>query len=198
MERSERSPERASEELDALARTAARGDRRALEDLLRRLLPRTRNLVRYLVRGDSDVDDIAQKALFAVVRGLPSWRGDGKLTSWTDRITAREAFAHVSKERAERRSRERETFELHAVPAPGARPDDYVVRRELATCLDELPPEQRHALVLHHVVGMSVPELADELAIPAETARSRLRLGIKKLRERFEGDADGDGRGGDA
>jgi RNA polymerase sigma-70 factor (ECF subfamily) len=50
-------------------------------------------------------------------------------------------------------------------------------------CLDALPTEQRECIVLHHVVGLSVPELASELSIPFETARSRLRLGIAKLRE---------------
>lgn len=179
------------EPIDPRARAAALGDRPAQEALLRELLPRIRNLVRYLVRGDADVDDIAQKALIAVLKGLPSYRGEGKLTSWADRITARETFAHLAHERAERRARDvREPPELYAVPSPGARPDEYLLRREVVRVLDELPAEQRHALVLHHVVGLSVPELAAELEVPAETARSRLRLGMKKLRERLGPDAD--------
>src|SRR5262245_38204484 len=47
----------------ALAEAAARGDRKAAEALLRALLPRVRNLVRYFVRGDAEVDDISQEAL---------------------------------------------------------------------------------------------------------------------------------------
>jgi RNA polymerase sigma-70 factor (ECF subfamily) len=48
--------------------------------------------------------------------------------------------------------------------------------------LDAIPSEQREALVLHHVVGLSVPEIAEDLAVSGETIRSRLRLGIAKLR----------------
>ena len=47
------------------------GRRDAAESLLAELLPRVRNLVRYLVRGDHDVDDIAQDALIAILKGLP-------------------------------------------------------------------------------------------------------------------------------
>jgi RNA polymerase sigma-70 factor (ECF subfamily) len=52
--------------------------------------------------------------------------------------------------------------------------------------LDELPDDQRQAVVMHHVLGLSMPELATELGIPFETARSRLRLGIQKLRARVQ------------
>jgi RNA polymerase sigma-70 factor, ECF subfamily len=168
---------------DPRIKRAAAGDRRALEELLRELLPRVRNLVRYLVRGDYDVDDISQKVLIAIARNLGSFRGEGKLTSWTDRITARETFAHLAKERG--RSREQDRAAQPELYAVGESPERYVLRRELAKQLDELPFDQRHAVVLHHVLGLSIPELAVELAIPEETARSRIRLGMKKLRERF-------------
>jgi RNA polymerase sigma-70 factor (ECF subfamily) len=49
--------------------------------------------------------------------------------------------------------------------------------------LDKLSEEQRRVLVLHHVMGMSVPEMAEELEVPFETVRSRLRLGKAHLRE---------------
>jgi RNA polymerase sigma-70 factor (ECF subfamily) len=55
--------------------------------------------------------------------------------------------------------------------------------------LDALPYDQRHALVLHHVVGLSVPEVAAQLEVPLETIRSRLRLAQNKLREQAAGDS---------
>src|SRR5215831_8205918 len=80
---------------------AARGDRDAAEALCRELLPRVRNLVRYLLRGDARVDDVAQEALIAVLRGLGSFRGEGRFEAWVDRITARTAFASIKRIRAE-------------------------------------------------------------------------------------------------
>jgi RNA polymerase sigma-70 factor, ECF subfamily len=166
---------------DPRVAAAVRGDRKAAQSLLTELLPRARNLIRYLVRGDADVDDIAQEALISVVRGLPGYRGEGAFQSWVDRIVARTTFAHLSKARAERNERSSESPELLAVPAEG-RGDAYVMRRELAATLDKLPDEQRHALVLHHALGMTVPEITQATGAPFETVRSRLRLGMAALR----------------
>lgn len=158
---------------------AVAGDRGAAEALCRELLPRVRNLVRYLLRGDSRVDDVAQEALIAVLRGLATFRGDGKFESWVDRIVARTTFAMIRKVRAETQPTDEE-------PVEGIAPS-YAMRREVAAALDKLPADQREALVLHFAVGMTVPEIAETVAAPFETVRSRLRLGKAALRSALGG-----------
>jgi RNA polymerase sigma-70 factor (ECF subfamily) len=177
--------------VDARIAAAVAGDRRALESLVAEMLPRIRNLVRYLVRGDSDADDMAQEALVAIVRGLPSYRGEGSLSAWADRVAVRETFANLRRVR-KARAQVDAGADLAAVPHPDGPPDDYAERRRAAKLLDELPEDQRHVLVLHHVLGLSVPEISDEVGAPFETVRSRLRLGMSKLRA-LHG-ADGGGR----
>jgi RNA polymerase sigma factor (sigma-70 family) len=54
--------------------------------------------------------------------------------------------------------------------------------RQLLHCLDELPHAQRAAFLLHHEDGASVEELARHLGLPFETAKSRLRYALRKLR----------------
>jgi RNA polymerase sigma-70 factor (ECF subfamily) len=49
-------------------------------------------------------------------------------------------------------------------------------------CLEALPGPQRAAFLLHHEDGASVEDLAQRLALPFETAKSRLRYALKKLR----------------
>lgn len=53
---------------------------------------------------------------------------------------------------------------------------------QLLHCLEALPHEQRAAFLLHHEDGASVEDLARRLALPFETAKSRLRYALKKLR----------------
>jgi RNA polymerase sigma-70 factor (ECF subfamily) len=161
---------------------AQAGDRAALEALLAELLPRMRNLVRYLIRGDHEVDDIVQDALLAVVRGLAGFRGDGRLQSWVDRITARTTFAHLRRTRG-RDARADAYAEPEELGVAEPLDEQYAARRRAVRLLDQLPDEQRHALVLHHVLGMTVGEIADQLATPVETVRSRMRLGRNRLRE---------------
>ncbi len=171
---------------DDLARAVrASTDRAAAGALLRELLPRVRNLVRYLVRGDSTVDDLAQDALVAVLRGLSTYRGDAPLLAWADRVVVRSTFE--GRRRARLRT-SREGSELPSDDSEAMRqssPEWSLDRRALVHALEVLNPEQRDALVLHHVVGMSVPEVAESLAAPLETVRSRLRLGMGQLRERL-------------
>lgn len=53
---------------------------------------------------------------------------------------------------------------------------------QLLHCLEALPHAQRAAFLLHHEDGASVEDLAERLALPFETAKSRLRYALKKLR----------------
>jgi RNA polymerase sigma-70 factor (ECF subfamily) len=173
---------------DARLAAAANGDRDAMEVVLLALLPRARNLVRYLVRGD-DIDDITQEALIAVARSLPGYRGEGKLEAWADRIVARVTFAAL-RERSAERARAGEDLSRVDRPCEAPLPDEvYAARRRTVELLDGLSYDLRHAIVLHHVLEMSVPEIAAQLRIPVETVRSRLRLGMAKLRELAASDA---------
>lgn len=165
---------------------AAAGDRTAAQALCRELLPRVRNLVRYLVRGDARVDDVAQEAMIAVLRGLGSFRGEGAFESWVDRVVARSTFATLRRLRAETQPGAEDVAERERDPAEAS---PYESRRELAAALDQLPPDQRQALVLHFSVGMTVPEIAEAVAAPFETVRSRLRLAKAALRDTLKGAA---------
>jgi len=165
----------------ALALAAAQGNRNAASDLLRALLPRMRNLVRYFVKGDSDVDDIAQEAMVNVLRGLPSYRAEGAVSSWADRIVVRTVFAHIRRARVSQQRHVEYTPDLAAVDNDG-NASSFMSRRRAMRALDEVPSEQREVLVLHHVVGLGVREIAEELTLPFETVRSRLRLGMARLR----------------
>lgn len=169
--------------LEACARAAQAGDGAATRQLLGRALPRARNLVRYLVRGDRDVDDIAQEALVALVRGIRTYRAEGPFEAWVDRVVVRATFSYLKRRRAEPQLTVLDSESLRAGTAPGtSAADQYAVRRRVVAVLDELAEEQRVVLVLHHVLEMSVPEIAAETGAPAETVRSRLRLARARLR----------------
>ncbi|HEY2900273.1 MAG TPA: sigma-70 family RNA polymerase sigma factor [Polyangia bacterium] len=172
---------RSANQLALLAADARAGDTRALEQLLLALLPRTRNLVRYLIGGDPDVDDVAQTALWSIARKLHTFEGRSALTAWTDRIVARAAFAEIRRRAG--RPKVVADSPLESVPTSGAANADYLARRWMVRLLDQLPTEQRDVIVLHHVMELTVPEVAEETGAGEETVRSRLRLAKARLRE---------------
>lgn len=163
------------------------GDRQAGQALLLELLPRVRNVVRALLGRDADVDDISQQVMVDVIRGLGGYRGDSPLAGWVDRITVRVTLNHARKSRVqvvregsweeEQATTGGEMLEFR--PASGER---YVEKRAAVKALDSLPGVQKTALVLHHVLGFTVAEIAAQEQVPAETVRSRLRIGMTKLR----------------
>ena len=158
------------------------GDRDAAQALLVELAPRIRNLVRYLIRDDVEVDDIAQEAMVSILKNLDQYRGEGSFTAWVDRITARATFKAL----ARRKRRKEEPLSPEQVEPAHDAFGEFHSRRRLVTLLDRLPPPQRHVIVLHFVLGMTVVEIGDELDISVETVRSRLRLAKAALRRTIE------------
>ena len=167
---------------DPLLVAAVAGDETALHALALRILPRVRNAVRYLVRGDA-IDDLAQDVLVTVLERLESYRGAGRFESWVDGVTLRVVLGRMRKLRALERRVAHVGIEAVADEAGcGVSPSKYATSRQLVRALDELSDSQRQALVLHHVFGLTVPEIASELAVPHETIRTRLRDGMGLLR----------------
>ena len=173
-------PDRPCCEADPRVLRARSGDDKAIHSLLVELIPRVRNLVRYLARNDAETDDISQDALIVVLRDLSAYRGEGTFNSWVDRVVARVTIRRLRSERS------RTVVELRPrAPEAGTAcsSEEFLLRRAVVRLLDRLPSEQRHALVLHHVLEMTVSEIAKELDTPVETVRSRLRLAKSRLRE---------------
>ena len=56
-------------------------------------------------------------------------------------------------------------------------------RDSLHIALDALPSEQKEAVVLQQFCGMSLDDIAEVVAVPVETVKSRLRYAMRKLRE---------------
>jgi RNA polymerase sigma-70 factor (ECF subfamily) len=189
---SDRAAHSGDEHLSELVVVAARGDRAAAHALTLELMPRVRNLVRYLTRSD-DIDDVMQEVLVSVLRSLPNYRPIGSFQSWVDRIVIRVTYVEI---RRRRRSARDEIIEPERIgsPQPADFATTHATRTRIAAALDALPVDQRFAVVMHHALGMSVTEIAEEMKTPLETMRSRLRVGMQHLRRFMLDLNDGDAR----
>ncbi len=157
----------------------------SLDELVRSELPFIRRRLRALFPPQLDLEDVEQQVLLNVHRNLHSYRGEGSLRAWLDRITVRVGFKHARQVRA-REQREQPLLDDLSEASLDSASDSYFTRRLVAQLLSGLSPAQRRAVLLHHVFGLEVAEIADAQGVPTETARSRLRVGMRKLRSRAQ------------
>lgn len=170
---------------DELALAAGRGDRASVEVLLRREYPRILAACKRVV-GPTDADDAAQEALIAVARGLRNFDGRSRFSTWCYRIATNAAIDEFR-----RRSRRPAPSDLTPNQAVAVSEIDGVAdRMALTEALAALPEEFRVPLVLRDVVGMDYAEIAETLAIPGGTVRSRIARGRARMADMMSGNSD--------
>lgn len=184
---------------DALMAAYARGDARAFELLYTR---HSAGLYRYVRRllgpaRAAQADEVFQDTWLRVVRARASWQPQGaSFRTWLYTLAhhraidlLRQGGREVSVDAFE--GDDGEPWQPAAEawshwPAPAAGGEDRVFWRRagerLLHCLDELPLPQRGAFLLHHDDGLSLAEVAQALEVGFETAKTRLRYAMSKLR----------------
>jgi RNA polymerase sigma-70 factor (ECF subfamily) len=165
-----------------LMHAVANADATAIRTLLERLKVRFRRIAGALLRNDADADDAAQVALLEVLRAASSFRGESAVERWADRIAVRVSM-RIARERRLRRVRTESEVVLDELAAPET--EDSLrasLPRELVTYLAELPEARRTALVLRHVLGYSVEEIAELTQTSPNTVKDRLLSARDQMR----------------
>jgi RNA polymerase sigma factor (sigma-70 family) len=170
-----------------LAARLMAGEQAALTEAYERYAGLVFGLARRVLGDDALAEDVTQE-VFVFIWEQPE-RFDasrGSLRSWLGVLTHRRSVDRVRVEqgRSRREARVGQREQL-PVPASSGEVDDELTREWLAgrvqAALDQLPSEQREAVVLAYYGGRTYREVAAELAIPEGTAKSRLRLALAKL-----------------
>jgi RNA polymerase sigma-70 factor (ECF subfamily) len=165
-----------------LAAAAAEGDRGALEVLLARHFDRVYAICRRVLLNDQDALDATQEALIAITRGIASFDGRARFTTWCYRVATNAALDEI-------RRRKRRPMPVETLPdAPGSTTgiDDHVADvLDVDAALAELAPEFRAAVALRDLADLDYAEIAAVLGIPPGTVRSRIARGRAALADRL-------------
>lgn len=166
---------------DALA-----GDRRALDELLRRQYPAIHGLCRRMTGNDADAVDAAQDALIAVVRGLHRFDGRSRFSTWAYRVTVNVCLDELRRRRRRPEPRDLDTPAFAGTATVSTPVDSTVAERlDVDAALRALPPDFRAAVVLRDLCGLDYAEISEVLAVPAGTVRSRIARGRAALADRL-------------
>jgi RNA polymerase sigma-70 factor (ECF subfamily) len=147
------------------------------------------------LRAKLDVSDLLQEVRARILRAEASFEGR---TEAEERRYVQKTIDAVTNEtirtfdRAKRRT-DRESQLPGALASDHTSPTQRAVRNELldrlAEALGALPPEQRLAIELKHLEGLSLSATAARMGSTGPAAAGLLRRGLKTLRERLGGDA---------
>jgi len=168
---------------ERLMKKVANGDRQAQEIVLARVLRRVHVVSSAILGQPEDAEDATQSALIQIVRRAATYRGESRIESWAAAIAAREAV-RLAQERRLRAARTVSEDEALFEPVGETQNLAAEIPRHIRDYLDALPEVLRNTLVLRHVLGYTVPEIAELLETSPNTVKDRLsraRVEIRKM-----------------
>jgi RNA polymerase sigma-70 factor (ECF subfamily) len=147
----------------------------AVDVLLRRHQDRVLGLAFRILGNRSDALDASQEVFVGVFRKAASFRHQAAFTTWLYRLTV-----NACNDLARRRSRLPNPTDAIEVPAPDAigRSDD---RLAIAGAMAKLPLEQRTAVIMRDLLGLSYDEIAEATDVAVGTVKSRIARGRAAL-----------------
>jgi len=171
---------------EALLAGFAVGDPEAAETFVAMFQRRVYGIVLAITRDGRLSEDLAQEAFVRAWRHAETFDPRrGSVATWLIVIARNLA---VDAMRTQPRSEFVDPDELEWLSPPAHEPDpaDATVRASdvewLRRALDEVPEEQRRAVVLAGILGFTAQDVAEREGIPIGTAKSRIRLAMEKLR----------------
>ncbi|MDH2903628.1 MAG: RNA polymerase sigma factor [Actinomycetota bacterium] len=176
--------EHASDE--ALLAGIALGDDDAVLVFVRRYQRRLYGLALGIVGDAGIAEDVAQEAFMRILRHAAVFDvRRGTVSTWALTITRNLAIDALRLRRALPTAPDDLVF-MNLIGRDAA-PEDVAARVDEAApawaALTQLPPDQRRCVVLAAVYGRTAAEIAASESIPLGTAKSRLRLGMARLRD---------------
>jgi RNA polymerase sigma-70 factor, ECF subfamily len=155
---------------------ARNGDLDAFDVIVRARMEAVYRLTNAILGDEADARDAAQETFVAAWRQLPRLREPDRFDAWLQRVAVN-ASRMTLRARGRRRIREIPASSLVARAdqrGPVAEHSAERDARRLDAALGRLPVDQRAILVLHHLEGRPLAELAAILGVPVGTAKSRL------------------------
>lgn len=147
---------------------------------------------RYLLRQCRNAalaEELFQDVWMNLIRARAGYTVQARFTTWLYRIAHNRLVDHFRRHDKDAVSLDDDNAMPVAEPEatrsadPAVGAESRAQAAQLLALLGSLPAEQREAFVLQHEGGMSVEEIAETTGVTRETAKSRLRYALAKLRE---------------
>jgi RNA polymerase sigma-70 factor (ECF subfamily) len=141
--------------------------------------------LRNFTRDEDDTRDVLQEVFVKLARQPDLLRAARDERAFLIRLAHNAAIDLMRRRGTRARNQEQFGAEQVSPFAAGNDPDEAAFREELAAALGELAPDQRAVVHLKLWEGLTFEQIASTLEIPLNTAASRYRYGLDKLRVRL-------------
>jgi RNA polymerase sigma-70 factor, ECF subfamily len=183
-----------------LIEKAQRGDRNALNELIRKYQERAYQYAFRLTRNPEEAADVVSDAFVRVNNAVKNFKGNSAFSTWLYRIVTNCYLDQRKKDKSKQTVSLDATLQYEEdeisreIEDPGKTPDELVERnyREalLQKALNRLPEFQKAMIVMFHAEQLSYEEIAESLDLPLGTVKSRLNRARISLREILEQDEE--------
>ncbi len=176
---------------EQFAQQLQRGDRAALAPLVERHYDALLGYLYRLARGDRSLaQDLTQETFLRALRGISGYQYPRPFKPWLYAIATNLARNHYNRADTRRTDSADEDAEYESDAAPDAALLEQDEALAVIAALDTLPDHQREVIVLYFYQQLSLQAIADTLALPLGTVKSRLSIGVKRLREQIKAEND--------
>ncbi|HUD24942.1 MAG TPA: sigma-70 family RNA polymerase sigma factor [Burkholderiaceae bacterium] len=174
-----RSPERSADEAALLQRIAA-GDRLAFEALYRGYYPRLTRFLERVIRRPHSIEEILNDAMLVVWRKAASFNGRSKVSTWIFSIAYRKALKAL-RQFDEPVESDDEAFES-TIPGPEGLMMQRQLTEQMMQEIGRMSFEHRTVIELTYYHGCAYREIAEIMACPVDTVKTRMFHARRKLR----------------
>jgi RNA polymerase sigma-70 factor, ECF subfamily len=178
-----------SEEINvALLRRCMSNDPDAYNKLFAQYNRRIFNTAYRILGEESSAEDALQETLLNIYRGISSFRGDSKVSTWISKIAINVCLGMLRKGKSRQYSELDDEYaaELPAESTACVDPLAYASREELKSFVREafsrMPDKQSIVVQLHDMEGNTIQEIAKIIGCPAGTIKSRLFYGRQEFK----------------
>jgi RNA polymerase sigma factor (sigma-70 family) len=179
--------ERAGDWELSVRKRLASGDEAALGEVYDQFASFVYGLALRVIGDPRAAEDVSQDVFVTVWERPEAFDPErGSLRTWLGTLAHRRAVDYVRREEARRRRTERDAARRVSVPDVEEVAVALVTAERVREALELLPEEQRQAIQLAYFGGKTYRQVAEVLGIPEGTAKSRLRLGLRRIADALE------------
>lgn len=163
-----------------LAHKAVKGDIEAFEQLVEIYQKKVYNIALKMIGNNEDAYELAQEAFIRMFKGISSFRGDCKFSTWVHKITVNVCLDEIKKRKRiityEVSSQNDEALQNIRDESPTLEEQTLEKERksEINKALHTLSNEHRAMIILRDIQGYSYSEIAQIMSIPEGTTKSRI------------------------